>query len=106
MSASPSTTLVTAAYKLPLSESRIAGIKNGEAGRNLAESCEERVESKSWEALTGGAYAESLETLNPLEEVRRDTTSCLRLASRRDFRVPVLFVGRPPSKKICLLDDD
>lgn len=70
MSASPSTTLVTAAYKLPLSESRIAGIKNGEAGKTLVESWEQRVELKSWEALTGGDCADALETLNPFGEVR------------------------------------
>lgn len=97
---------MTAAYRLPLSESRIEGIKNGEAGRTLVKSCEQRPESKIWEALTGGACAESLEMLNPFGDVRWDMTSCLRFASRRDFRVPVLFVGRPPSKKIRLLDDE
>lgn len=70
MSASPKTTLVTAAYKLPLSESRMAGIKNGEAGRTLVESREQRVESKSWEALTGGDCAAALEMLNPFGDVR------------------------------------
>lgn len=70
MSASPRTTLVIAAYKLPLSESRMAGIKNGEAGRTLVESCEQRVQSKSWEALTGGDCAETVETLNPFGDVR------------------------------------